>query len=103
MAKYALTNRAVADLEDIWNYTYEEWSETQANKYYTTLINTCQQLADKPTTGKPYTQIANNLLAYRIEKHIIFYQIVAKKANTSIEVIRILHESMDLRNRILES
>jgi len=34
MAEYVLTNKAVADLSDIWNYTFNVWSESQADKYY---------------------------------------------------------------------
>lgn len=34
MAKYHLTNKATADLLDIWNYTTETWSEKQAEKHY---------------------------------------------------------------------
>ena len=102
MAKYILTNKAVADLTCIWEYTYEEWSETQADKYYTTLINTCQELADNPTMGKAYNEVADKLLGYRVERHIIFYQPIPNKASATIKIIRILHESMDLRNRILE-
>ncbi len=30
MAKYELTNKAVADLNEIWEYTLENWSENQA-------------------------------------------------------------------------
>lgn len=33
MPKYILTNKAVEDLSTIWNYTFEVWSETQADKY----------------------------------------------------------------------
>ncbi len=32
MAKYKLTNKAVKDLANIWNYTFEAWSERQADK-----------------------------------------------------------------------
>jgi toxin ParE1/3/4 len=31
MANYYLTNKAVEDLSEIWYYTYDEWSEKQAN------------------------------------------------------------------------
>ena len=34
MAKFHLTNKAVEDLAQIWNYTYDEWSENQADRYY---------------------------------------------------------------------
>jgi toxin ParE1/3/4 len=29
MAKYNLTYKAVEDLADIWDYTFDEWSEKQ--------------------------------------------------------------------------
>ena len=34
MANYNLTNKAVEDLEKIWDYTFQKWSEQQADKYY---------------------------------------------------------------------
>lgn len=45
MAEYRLTNKAVEDLNGIWNYTAEEWSEEQADSYYEMLLNSCQALA----------------------------------------------------------
>ena len=33
MAKYSLTNKAVEDLTNIWDYTFEKWNENQADKY----------------------------------------------------------------------
>ena len=38
MAKYHLTNKAVDDLSEIWDYTYEVWSENQADKYSITSL-----------------------------------------------------------------
>ena len=99
MAKYHFTNKAVEDLSAIWNYTFDTWSESQADKYYEMIIECCEQLADKPPLGKLYIQIADDLLGFKAGRHIIFYSITSK---TGIEVIRILHERMDLRNRIKE-
>ena len=99
MAKYRFTNKAVEDLSFIWNYTYKTWSENQADKYYEMLIDFCQQLADKPMLGKSYNQIAEHLLGFHAGKHIIFYREISK---TEIQIIRILHEQMDLKNKITE-
>lgn len=38
MAKYKLTNQAVEDLTNIWEYTFEKWSEKQAEIYYKMLV-----------------------------------------------------------------
>ena len=97
MAKYFLTNKAVEDLSNIWNYTYEVWSENQADKYYEIIIETCQEIARSPSVGKNYLEISNEILGFGIGKHIIFYRQLKIK---EIEVIRILHGQMDLKNRI---
>ena len=100
MADLSFSNKAVEDLTDIWNYTVETWSETQADKYYTLLVDTCRQIADSPhPLGKEYTQIMAGLFGYRTGKHIVFYRSVSECA---VEVVRILHERMDLKNRIGE-
>ncbi len=33
MANYILTNKAVEDLSEIWNYTFDFWSENQSEYY----------------------------------------------------------------------
>lgn len=99
MANYHLTNKANEDLDKIWDYTYEKWSEEQADKYYFELIDCCQFLADNPTFGRNYEEIENDLFGYLINKHIIFYQNIT---NENILILRFLHSNMDLKNRIKE-
>ncbi len=99
MAKYILTNKAVKDLSDIWNYTFDNWSERQADEYYRMLLNNCQLIAGNPDIGKKYDIVLDNLLGYKIGRHIIFYTI---ESENQILIIRILHERMDLKNRIKE-
>lgn len=41
MAKYELTNEAVEDLTKIWEYTFDKWTEKQADKYYEMLLENC--------------------------------------------------------------
>jgi toxin ParE1/3/4 len=36
MANVILRQAAIDDLNNIWDYTYEQWSEAQADKYYST-------------------------------------------------------------------
>ena len=97
MAKFYLTNKAVEDLGDIWNYTIETWSENQAEIYYSLLIDSCQELANKPNQGKSYEVAERNVLGFKTGQHIIFYRIVTEK---EIEVVRILHGMMDMKNHL---
>ena len=57
MAKYILTNKAVDDLTQIWNYTFDEWSENQADTYYQMLLENCEELAYHPDSGKRYSEV----------------------------------------------
>jgi toxin ParE1/3/4 len=97
MAKYFLTNKAVDDLSRIWEYTYEVWSEGQADKYYQMLIESCEEIAKAPEIGKSYNEIGKAILGVRVGKHIIFYRVVQLN---DIEIVRILHQRMDLKNQI---
>ena len=54
MAKYTLTKKAVEDLSKIWDYTFEVWSENQADSYYELLIKTCREIAKYPSIGEAY-------------------------------------------------
>jgi toxin ParE1/3/4 len=99
MVKVILRQEAIDDLNDIWDYTFEKWSETQADNYYETIKLACNGIADNPSIGKEYDEISRNLLGIKSGKHIIFYQIISID---EIEIIRILHERMDLNNRIKE-
>ena|SRR5690606_18866636 len=99
MAKYFLTNKAVEDLSKIYEYTYEFWSENQADKYYAEIIEFCELLAENPNIGKNYAEIKSDLYGFLANKHIIFYTILNKQ---EIEVERILGAEMDLKRRIKE-
>ncbi len=99
MAKYILSNKAVNDLADIWNYTYDTWSEKQADKYYTLLIDICQALAEGKIIGKKYEVVSIDLSGLKVGQHIIFYR---KSTGDDIEVARILHSRMDLKNKTEE-
>lgn len=97
MAKYYFTNRALEDLTEIWDYTVEEWSENQAEKYYNLIMPTCMDLASNPQLGKPYDILSLNALGYKCGEHIIFYREILKN---EIEIERVLHGMMDLKNKI---
>jgi toxin ParE1/3/4 len=99
MAKYKLTNKAVEDLSKIWDYTYEVWSENQADKYYFELLEDCQVLSENQNLAKNHTEINDDIYGYKSGQHIIFFRIMSEN---EIEIIRFLHSRMDLKNRIQE-
>lgn len=97
MANYHFTNKAVEDLSGIWEYTIENWSEKQADKYYDLLLISCSELAKNPKLGKQYDIVTKGIMGYKTGEHIIFYTVISKN---EIEVTRILHGMMDLKSKL---
>ena len=97
MSKYFLSNKAVDDLSKIWDYTYEIWSENQADKYYYELLEDCKELCLNHNLGRNYIETDMGISGYKSGQHIIFYRTLNEK---EIEIVRFLHARMDLKNRI---
>lgn len=99
MTNYKFSKKAVQDLKQIWNYTFDNWSENQADKYYNEILNHCLIVSNNPDVGQEYEQILNGLKGSKINRHIIFYRLIAEN---EIQVERIMHERMDLKRRLLD-
>ncbi len=97
MNNYLLTQKAITDLTEIWNYTINTWSENQADKYYEEILTLCQKLADNPNVARNYSMLIPGLKGAKVNRHIIFYREI--RQNT-IEIERVLHEQMDLKSRL---
>ncbi|MSP64957.1 MAG: type II toxin-antitoxin system RelE/ParE family toxin [Bacteroidetes bacterium] len=66
--------------------------------YYQLLVESFEEISNKPIIGKKYFEVYKSLQGLRVGRHIVFYRQVDKR----IEIIRILHQQMDLKNRIDE-
>ena len=99
MAKYILSKKALEDLSNIWNYTFEKWSESQAERYYLMLTDCCQGIAENKILGRKYPEVSEDLFGTLVGQHIIFYR---KSSKGNLQVIRILHSHMDLKSRFEE-
>lgn len=95
MGKYSISRKAIADLDGIWDYTKEHWSEEQATKYYQQISLSIQCISDLPAFAvQGYNAIRSGLLGYHVGHHIILFK---RKEDGSIWVNRILHEMMDFQ------
>ena len=73
MTNYHLTNKAVEDLNVIWLYTFDNWSEKQADSYYNDFISAFQDIVEKPTfLDREYSETKQGLYAHHCHKHLIF-------------------------------
>ena len=88
-----ISNQAYSDLEAIWIYTADKWSTTQADRYYSLLIDEIQFLRSNGYSGKSADYIRPGYRASFVKSHIIFYRIADDQ---KLEVIRVLHQSVDI-------
>jgi toxin ParE1/3/4 len=95
--KYRISKKAVNDLEEIWEYTCENWSVNQADRYYKLIISEIEFIAKNSESGKSMDHIKEGYRATIVKSHLIFYRI---HTDNNIEIIRILHQRMDVENEI---
>lgn len=95
---YEISNLATKDLENIWLYTAENWSIEQADRYLNLLFEEIEYLCLKPNSGSDFRAIRKDYFRSKVKSHLIFYKINVKE--NQLEIIRILHEMMDVENHI---
>jgi toxin ParE1/3/4 len=96
---YKISSQALIDLEQIWLYTFKNWSIEQADRYYNLLISEMEYVSQNQESGKSMNHIKNGYRASKVKSHLIFYK---TSSESEIEIIRILHERMDIENRLKE-
>ncbi len=95
---YKISIEAEIDLEKIWAYTFENWSVEQADRYINQIFDEIEYISIKPKNGKDFSYVRKSYMRTKVKSHFIFYK-VSKKTNI-IEIIRVLHQQMDVENRL---
>ncbi len=93
---FVISKKAVSDLEEIWLYTVEKWSIEQADRYYHLIFDEINYICRNINAGKSMDHVRKGYRASKVKSHLIFYRVL----NDTIEVIRILDERMDIKNRL---
>lgn len=96
--RYSLYKRAKQQLIDIWLYTAEHWGEEQADKYVNGIYAALLAL-ESASWRKVEGQRFIGVYFLRYEKHFIFFR---ELSNEHIGIISILHERMNLPERLFE-
>jgi toxin ParE1/3/4 len=89
---YRLTPRALADLEQIADYSLEARGEAQTERYLEAIMQRLQWLTDNPLLGKPRDEIAPGYRSFRQGSYIVFYVMAAG----DIHIIGVPHAAMDV-------
>ena len=94
---YEISEKANEDFNDIWLYTFETWSQEQADRYYNLILDEIEYIAENFESGKSMEHLRKGYRATKVKSHIIFYR---KSKRDTVEIIRVLHQRMDIENRL---
>ena len=61
------------DLIEIWEYSFEQWSAAQADKYVDELNDAIQLLADNPKLGAERDFVRKGYRVLFVNRHAIYY------------------------------
>ncbi|NIF54857.1 type II toxin-antitoxin system RelE/ParE family toxin [Burkholderia sp. Ax-1724] len=96
MRAYVLSPAAERDLDDIWDYTVARWGEAQAERYILSIESTVVGLADGTQPSLSAEDIRRGYRKALVGMHVVFF----RESATLIDVIRILHQQMDIPGRL---
>ncbi|SET61984.1 type II toxin-antitoxin system RelE/ParE family toxin [Thorsellia anophelis] len=97
MAKsYRLTPLAEIDIEEIWLYSNQNWGGEQADTYHQNIINTIASLINGHKQGRPVSSLPD-FHKVLCGAHVIYFI----ETDSSIDVIRILHQKQDVELNLI--
>ena len=97
--KYRISEKAISDLEKIWLFTLNKWSREQADRYHNSIINEIEFIVDNFESSRIIDYVRPGYRMSKVKSHLIFFK---KNEGNIIEIIRILHQNMDIENRLKE-
>jgi toxin ParE1/3/4 len=96
MPAFLLSEKALEDLKFIGRYTQKAWGREQRNKYLSKLDESFHILSKQPHLGSARDDIRKGYRVYHVGRHLIFY----RPKPTVIEIIRILHDRMNVESHL---
>lgn len=73
MAEYRLSPAAQCDLDEIFNYTFQQWDAAQAVSYIDTLKAVCTKLVETPLQGQDCSYIRSDYRHRHVGCHTVYY------------------------------
>lgn len=90
MTKYTLSQKASKDLANIFQYTYKNFTLSQAESYLSELEKCFTMLSNDPKLAHKVEDIRKEYFRYLFRKHAVYF----KARENDIFIIRVLHQQM---------
>jgi toxin ParE1/3/4 len=93
---FRLLPAAENDLESIWRYTATNWGVDQAHAYLDGLVDIFKLLSENPQMCRERNEFAPPVHIHHHANHLVVFIL----SETGIDIVRILHESMDVDSQL---
>lgn len=95
---YQVTRSAQRDLQEIYLYTSQEWGRRQGDLYLAALRTRFSWLRINKPLWRARTELGAGIYSYMHERHVIVF----KEDAGCLQVLRVLHERMELDRHVGE-
>jgi toxin ParE1/3/4 len=96
MTVVVVTPRARRDIDEIWSYSADLWSDVQAENYIRQLWAAIEFVAADVRRSTTCDDIRQGYRRYAVGSHVVFFAMTEE----GLTVVRILHQRMDFRRHL---
>ena len=93
MPEVQYSSQAETDLDDIATFTRQQWGQSQADSYFSSLVDTFETLARSPLIGRSYSDRYRNWRRFEHQSHVILYLPIP----SGIRIQRLMHNRRKLQ------
>lgn len=95
MKAIAFSPAAEADIDDIWDYSADNWGPDQADRYTDEIRDACHALASGGKHGR-VVNVRSGYLKTLTGSHVIYF----RDQGDRLEIVRILHSRQDAQRNL---
>ncbi len=99
MSNFVLSPEAQLSLKQIKTYSIKQFGTARTNRYLNEILLAFRALLENPDMGRSRDELMPGYYSYFVGSHTIYYRIKPDL----IEVIDVLHQSMEPSNYLSES
>jgi toxin ParE1/3/4 len=96
MRRLEFTPRALRDIEEIWDYSFDRFGLDKAEVYLRGIERAAATIAKTRAGGIACDEIRSGYRKLSVGSHVLFFRASA----TRVLIVRILHRRMDFERRL---
>ncbi len=100
MPGFILSTEADSDLREIYKYSFTRYGEQQADRYIGSLEESFRLLAETPLLCRERREFVPSVRIHHHGRHVVIY---TEKAQGTILIVRVLHDSMDVESHLSDT